>query len=359
MKPASTVFTATLPVERQPTPNQRGAPRCDERNPTVRRRLLPLALIVLAALANCAPANNPLPSWNDGSSRTAITDWLAAVTDPASTDFIPVADRLAVFDNDGACWCERPQYPSTLFQIELARSLAAAGRIDGDEMPWRAWFADDRDALRTYGMGDAYGAFIEAFAGMGVEAYADSSSAFIARERHPRFGVPLTDLYYQPMIELKDLLEAHDFEVWIVTAAEQDFVRSFITEAFGIPLDRLLGSWVTPVYNEAPGGGVELVRSNRQTSNGNIHKPENIFARMGRRPVFSAGNSDNDEPMNRYAVTGPHRGLAIWVHHDDAEREYAYDRGTEDIAELCRTHPAAHEVSMKQAWGKIFTGATP
>ena len=318
-----------------------------------------MLIVAVLVLAGCAPTEDPLPSWNEGPTKSAIVEWLDAVTDAGGPDFIPVEDRLAVFDNDGCLWCERPQYASTWFQIELARSLAAAGRINGDAMPWRAWFADDRDALRAYGMNNAYDAFIETFAGMEVSAYADSAAAFIARERHPRWDVPLPDLYYKPMIELKDLLEAHDFQVWVVTAAEQDFVRSFVTGAVGIPLERLIGSWVTPVYDQVGDGGVELVRSDRQTSNGNVHKPENIFARIGRRPVFSAGNSDNDEPMNRYAVTGPHRGLAIWVHHDDAEREYAYDRSTQDIAGLCRNHPAAHEVSMERDWGTLFVGAVP
>jgi len=318
-----------------------------------------LLFVCVSLFAACTPAADPLPSWADGSSKDAVLQWLTAVTAEGGPDYIPPAGRLAVFDNDGASWCERPQYPSTLFQIELARSLARQGHLDGTQMPWPAWFANDRDALEEFGWTDAYRAFTGAFEGMTVEAYADSARAFMKRTRHPRWDVALTNLYYAPIIELKDLLEANGFTVWVVTAAEQDFVRTFIDGAFGIPPEHTMGAWVTPVYNQADDGGVNLVRSDRIVSNGNVHKVENIFARIGRRPVFALGNSDNDEPMCRYAVTGEHRGLALWVHHDDDEREYAYDDRVGEMADLCRDQPGAVEISMRRDWERVFVESGP
>ncbi len=318
-------------------------------------RITIMILILLVASSVCA---DPLPSWNDGQAKEAITTWLAAVTDPAGTDFIPEAERVAVLDNDGTSWCERPDYASTRFQVSLARSLAAQGKADPDSMPFKAWFADDRDALREYGFSQAYIDMNAVFAGMPVTAYRDSVRIWLDRTRHSRYGVSYTDLYYAPMLELKDLLEKNGFQVWIVTGAAQDFVRSFIEQATGIPPERVIGTWTTPEYKEAEDGSVTMVRGAVQTYNGHENKPAHIEQRIGRRPVFAAGNSNNDQSMCRYAVTGPRRGLAIWIHHDDAEREYEYDRSTKLIAELCEQHPRAFEVSIKRDWTRIFPGVS-
>jgi hypothetical protein len=157
---------------------------------TMRTLILGWVLILLAVTATA----EPLPSWRAGESRDAIFAWLAAITDPTHPDFVPAADRIAVFDNDGTSWCERPGYGTTDFQVSLARSLAAAGQIDGEAMPFKAWFANDRGALRKFGYGDAYRQMNAAFAGMPVTAYRDSARAWLERTRHERFGLPLTDL---------------------------------------------------------------------------------------------------------------------------------------------------------------------
>jgi len=294
-----------------------------------------------------------LPSWRESAVKEAIIVWLAAVTDPAGPDFIPAADRIAVFDNDGTSWCERPNYGSTDFQVSLARSLAAAEKIDGEAMPFKAWFDGDRAALRKFGYGKAYQEMNAAFAGLPVTAYRDSARSWLERTRHRRFDVPLTDLYYPAMLELKDLLIAAGFQVWIVTGAAQDFVRSFSEEVLGIPPGQVIGSWTQPVYSEVDGIGV-LVRGAEQNYNGHENKPASIEARIGKRPVFAAGNSNNDQAMLRWAVTGPYRALGIWIHHDDEQREYAYDRSTNKIAGLVRDHAAAWEVSIKDDWVRVF-----
>lgn len=315
----------------------------------MRRLLLGWMLILLAASA----AAEPLPSWRAGEARAAILSWLAVVTDPAHPDFIPPHDRIAVFDNDGTSWCERPGYGPTDFQVALARCLAAAGRIDVEAMPFKAWFANDRGALRKFGYGEAYRQMNAAFAGMPVTAYRDSARAWLGRTRHERFGVPLTELYYPAMLELKDLLLGHDFQVWIVTGGAQDFVRSYSEEILGIPPGQVIGSWTQPVYSEVDGVGV-LVRGAEQNYNGHENKPAAIETRIGKRPVFAAGNSNNDQAMLRWAVTGPRRALGIWIHHDDPQREYDYDRGTDRIAGLVRDHAAVYEVSIKDDWRRVF-----
>ncbi len=317
-------------------------------------RFLLVSLLLFApalGLAADQPAN--LPSWHDGPVKTALLAWVTAVTDETGSDFIPVPERVAVLDNDGTSWCERPSYGSTEFQVNLTRSLAAAGRIDGQAMPFKAWLANDRKALRNYGLGRAYEEMNAAFAGLPVTSYRDSVRSWLGRTRHERFDVPLTDLYYQPMHELRDLLLANGFQVWIVTGSVQDFVRSYLEDVFLVPPEQVIGTWTTPVYSEE-NDPPTMVRGAVQTYNGHEHKPANIEMRIGRRPVFAAGNSDNDQPMCRWAVTGPRRGLAIWIHHDDSQREYAYDGGTVEIASLVKEQPGAWRVSMKNDWRTIF-----
>ena len=318
----------------------------------MRTTLIAILMIITVGTATAATADS-LPSWNEGPVKAAILDWLAAVTDTAGTDFIPVPERIAVLDNDGTSWCERPDGAPGDFQVDLARGLAARGLVDAGAMPFKAWFADDRGALREYGWRESYSQLSAAFAGMPVTAYRDSARAWLDRHRHADFGVPYTDLYYLPMLELMRLLEQHDFQVWIVTAAAQDFTRAFSEEVIGIPPERIIGTWVEAVYVEHADGTASLVRGEAETYNGHEHKAANIEARIGRRPVFAAGNSNNDEAMCRYAVTGARRGLAIWIEHDDKEREYEYGRPGR-IGELCAEHPAAHAVSMKKDWARVF-----
>lgn len=320
----------------------------------MRRLSLSLVCLIFLSLSILSPANaQPLPSWRAGAARTAILDFVAAVSDTTSPDFVPRAERIAVLDNDGTCWCEEPHSASSSFQLSLLRSLVASGRVDGEQMPQRAWLAQDRKALRAFGWSAAYEGMNAAFAGMSVEAYRDSSLAFLQRAHDPRFDRPYTRLFYAPMLELKEYLEANGFEVWIVTGSEQDFVRVLYGEVAGIAPARVIGTWTTPIYSVVE-GKPQLVRGKVRVYDGHEHKPENIFVRIGRRPIFAAGNSDNDEPMCLHAVSGTHRGLALWIQHDDAKREFAYSGGSDKIKALCRRSPEAVPVSMKGDWTRVF-----
>jgi len=315
----------------------------------MRRALLALLLLLSSAVATAAE----LPSWNEGAARTAILDYLAAVTDPDGPDFIPVPERVAVLDNDGTFWCERPDYASTLFQRGLLMSLAAQGKVDSSRQPYKAWIEYNKGDLRRFGWGEAYRQMNKAFAGMPVEAFRDSARVFLDRHPHSGFHVRNTELYYLPMLELARLLEDHDFQVWVVTGAEQDFVRSYIEEAAGIPPERVIGTW-TPAVALIQEDMITLVRDSVQIYNGYEAKPGNIETRIGRRPVFAAGNSNNDQPMCLYAITGSRPGLAIWIHHDDEKREYDYDRGTDRMAKLVGKFGNACEVSIRRDWNRVF-----
>lgn len=314
-------------------------------------RALVISLLMLI-LTGPVPAQD-LAAWNESPVKAAILDYLADITDTAHPDFIPVAERVAVLDNDGTFWCERPDYPSTLFQRHLLVGLINQGLHDGTQQPYKAWIEYDRDDLREFGWRQAYEVMNEAFAGMPVTAFRDSARVFLDNNPHSDFKVRCTELYYLPMLELARLLEAHDFQVWVVTGAEQDFVRSYIEQASGIPPERVIGSW-TPAVSEIADGEVTVVRGALQVYNGYEAKPGNIETRIGRRPVFAAGNSNNDQPMCLYAVTGARRGLAIWIHHDDQEREYSYDRGTDRMDQLVKKKENAFEVKMSRDWNQVF-----
>ena len=311
-------------------------------------RILGLMLLI----ASVATAGD-LDTWRDGPVKSAIRGWLNDIGDPDGLDFIPEAERVAVLDNDGTFWCERPHYPSTMFQTSLLKSRVAAGMVDGTRMPYSAWVSGDRDALRDYGWRESYRAMTRAFAGMPVTVFRDSALAFVGRTLHPDYGVTFPELYYAPMLELARLLETHGFQVWVVTGSEQDFVRSYIEAATGIPPEHVIGSW-TPAVSAVEDGAVTVVRGETQIYNGHAAKPGNIETRIGRRPVFAAGNSNNDQPMCLYAVSGTRRGLAIWIHHDDARREYDYDRGTGKMADLVEDREGVHEVSMERDWLRIY-----
>jgi phosphoserine phosphatase len=315
------------------------------------RPLLVLLMMIVSAVT--AAAATELPSWNDGPVRTAILEYLADVTDPGHADFIPVAERIAVLDNDGTFWCERPDYASTMFQRSLLMSRIDQGLADIDQPPFRAWYEYDRGALRDFGWGEAYRRMNMAFAGMPVAAYRDSAASWLDRHPHSDFKVRHTELYYVPMLELARLLEAREFQVWVVTGAAQDFVRSYIEQAAGIPPERVIGSW-TPARSVIEGNTITVVRDSIQVGNGYEKKPANIETRIGRRPVFAAGNSNNDHPMCLYSITGQRRGLAIWIHHDDRKREYDYDRGTDRMQKLVKELDGAHEVSIRRDWSRVF-----
>lgn len=317
-------------------------------------RFLTLTVLLLLLLAPAAVPADELPSWSDGPVKAAVLEWITDVTDPGSGDFIPVPERVAVFDNDGTSSCERPRSLTSRCQLALLKNRAERGEIDGDAMPISAWLAEDRDALRAYGWSEAYRGRNAAFAGIEVTAFADSVRAWVEGSAHPRFGVPYDDLYYPAMAELRNLLASYGFQVWIVTGSTQGVIRAISEGAIGVPPERVIGSTSAMEYVVGEDGVGRVVRAVDQVSNTYENKPPNIETRIGRRPVFAAGNSNNDEPMSRYAVTGPRRGFVLWVHHDDPDREYEYDRGTDRMARLVAEQADAHEVSMKRDWVRLF-----
>ena len=263
-----------------------------------------------------------LPSWNDGTTKQAIVDFLAAARE------VPVADRVAVLDNDGTLWCEKPNYPQLEFLLgELARAVGADPSLAARE-EYRALIEGDTAAQSELGLERIALALIELCAGISPEEFDASVRAFFATARHRDRGVPLSEMRYQPMLELLDELRRAEFDVFIVTGGGTEFVRAIGDEFYGVAPDRVLGTQASYDFVRDTEGRVGLIRNAdlvAADANEGATKVINIRRALGRRPIFAAGNSPGDAEMLDYAMAADGPTLALLVDHDDADREYAYE----------------------------------
>jgi phosphoglycolate phosphatase-like HAD superfamily hydrolase len=302
-----------------------------------------------------------LESWNDGAAKSAIIDFVTKVTTPNSPMFVPPTDRIATFDNDGTLWLEKPLY------IQLQHGLRAIGKAAAekpelrDRQPFKAVYEKDLawlgKAAADYAKGDPSGVLTlvaglaEVLDGITVEAFEADVLDFLSNAQDAHFKQPYKQLTYKPMVELVHYLQANDFQVYITSGGGRDFMRAICEEVYGIPRAMTIGSSVTFKYSEDDQGTAQVLRTKEieQPIDDGPGKPTHIHRAIGRRPIVAAGNSDGDIHMLKYAGSG----LRLLVHHDDAEREYAYDGGTEKALQL-----AAQEgwtvVSMKQDWQTVF-----
>jgi phosphoserine phosphatase len=303
-----------------------------------------------------------LASWNDGQTRTAILEFVDRIGEEGGTDYVPPAERVAVLDNDGTLWCERPTYIQALFVFARLRD-AVATRPELAEQPLvKALLAGDLAAAQQFGMEAIAGVLLELDAGRTTEEFARDAADWLAAAKHPRFGVPFRELTYPPMLELMDLLRARDFRVFIVTGGGVEFVRAVGDELYGVPTDDVVGSAVQVEF-ERRDGRIVLVRTASMLGSPNEGPPKavNIQAHIGRRPILAAGNTAGDREMLEYAHTGERPSLCLVVDHDDAEREYAYaggavtDPDAEPIVDTAR-RLGWTVVSMRRDWNRVFAG---
>jgi phosphoglycolate phosphatase-like HAD superfamily hydrolase len=300
-----------------------------------------------------------LPSWNDGPTRTALLSFVDAA------DALPIEERVAVFDNDGTLWCEKPNYPQLLFMLdELGRAATADPTLASRE-EYRALIDRDVDAQAAIGLERIAFALLELCAGIGPEEFNDRVVAFFEQHRHPDRGVAYIDMRYQPMLELLDELRAHHFDVFIVTGGGAEFVRAISRSFYLVSPDAVVGSLVGYDFVRDEAGRPTMLRTTDLFGEVNEGAPKvtNIQLQLGRRPIFAAGNSPGDAEMleDAVAVSGP--SMALLVEHDDAEREYAYEGRagsfetegsfSDDAAQLGIT-----VTSMRRDWATVFP-ATP
>jgi phosphoglycolate phosphatase-like HAD superfamily hydrolase len=333
------------------------------------------AILLLAglAIAACAPADsgapatssnavaaNPLPSWNAGPSRDAILSFVERTTTPGSPDFVPVPERIATFDNDGCLWSEQPAYFQLAFAIDRSKMLAAHDPELAKNPLLAALASGDKAALAEVSEHDVIELVARTHSGLTVEEFKDVVRNWLAVARHPRFEVPYTDLVYQPMIELLDYLRANEFKTFIVSGGGVDFMRVFTEDVYGIPPEQIIGSMGDIEFEIRDGVPVLVKQPGINFVDDKEGKPVGIARFIGRRPILAFGNSDGDLQMLQYTAGGDGARFMGYVHHDDADREWAYDRGS-PIGGLDKGLDEAAErgwtvVSMKDEWAKIYPG---
>jgi len=320
-------------------------------------RLL-LGVSCLAAASIAASAENALPSWQDGAAKQAIVAFVEDVTDEESKSFVPAAERIAVFDNDGTLWSEQPIYFQVAFMLDRLKAVAPEHPEWKDNPAYQALVARDEAQLAKLGMKPVLELLAVANSGMTTDEYGAALKTWLKTAVHPRFRRPYTDLVYKPMQELLAYLREHGFQTWIVSGGGIEFMRAWTEDAYGIPPQQVVGS-IAETKFELQGGGPVLVREpNVAFVDDGAGKPVGIYRAIGRRPIAAFGNSDGDLQMLQYAAVGEGSRLAVLIHHDDMEREYAYDRDSR-IGRLDKALDEAKArkwvvVSMKDDWKRIY-----
>ncbi|MBK1632586.1 haloacid dehalogenase [Thiohalocapsa halophila] len=308
-----------------------------------------------------AVAADPLASWNDGEAKQAIIEFVATVTEPDSPDFVPKAERVAVFDNDGTLWVEQPFYTQLAFVLERLRELTDDHPDWRKEQPFKAALEGDKAALGEAGMEGLMQLLMATHAGLSSSEFADIAADWIATARHSRFERPYTELVYQPMLELLAYLREHGFKTYIVSGGGIAFMRPWTERVYGIPPEQVVGSQIALDYKLVDGEPTLVRKPEIAFIDDKAGKPVGIQRHIGRRPILAFGNSDGDYQMLEWTSAGPGRRLGLILHHDDAEREYAYDRdshaGRLDKALDDAETQGWTVVSMERDWANVFPAA--
>jgi hypothetical protein len=326
----------------------------------VSRGLITLfALSVCATIASAVEAQvDPLPSWNDGPPKQAIVAFVAKVTNADGPDFVPVAERIATFDNDGTLWCEKPFYVQVVFALDRIKALSDAHPDWKEKPPLKAAIEGDLRTILAGPPRDRLELVAASHAGLSTEEFRRIVEDWMARSRHPRFQRPYTELVYQPMLELMAYLRANGFKTYIVSGGGVEFMRPWTERTYGIPPEQVVGSTIKLKYALRDGQPVLIRLPEIEFIDDNAGKPEGISRAIGRRPIAAFGNSDGDYEMLRWTTAGPGPRFALIVHHTDADREWAYDRDSL-VGRLARALDDAPKygwlvVDMKKDWRVVF-----
>jgi phosphoglycolate phosphatase-like HAD superfamily hydrolase len=323
----------------------------------IERRSLAASLFALPAAA-LAQGADPLPSWREGPRKRALLDFVTAVTREGSADYVHPSARIAVFDNDGTLWVEQPAYAQLLFILDRIRALAPANPAWQQDAVFRAAIAGDLHGVMGGGNEGLMRLAGAAMAGNTPQEFQAIAAEWLKTARHPKWNRAYTALVYQPMLEVLRFLRAAGFGTFIVSGGGVEFVRAFAEETYGIPPHQVVGSsFALKVAEEA--GRLALLREPRvDFIDDGPGKPIGIARHIGGRPIAAFGNSDGDFEMLRYTTEGAGRRLGMIIRHDDAAREFAYDRESH-FGRLARALDAApargwQVVSMRDDWARVF-----
>src|SRR5258707_925146 len=288
--------------------------------------VLPILLGPAFPISEQAPAQtDPLPSWNDGAAKQAILNFVAAVTREGSPDFVPAPQRIATFDNDGTLWVEQPMYTQLAFALDRVKALAPMHPEWKDKQPFKAALEGDMKTLGEGGVRGLMELLTVTHAGMTTDEFEKIVKDWLAKARHPKFNRPYTALVYQPMIELLAYLRANGFKTFIVSGGGIEFMRPWTEKVYGIPPEQVVGSSGKLKFEMRDRKPVLVKLPAIDFIDDKEGKPAGIQEHIGRRPIAAFGNSDGDLQMLQWTAAGPGARFCLYVHHTDAEREFAYD----------------------------------
>ena len=319
--------------------------------------------VVLVAILGCGPLqqSDPLPSWNDGPIKSSIMEFVATVTREGSEHYVPTAERIAVFDNDGTLWSEQPAYFQLLFALDRVRALAPEHPEWKERQPFKAALEGDLEAVAESGVKGILELVMATHAGDTSEEFQHVVREWLTNARHPRFKRPYTDLVFAPMQELLTYLRANGFTTYIVSGGGTDFLRTFSDEVYGVPPEQVIGSSIRTAFEMRDGVPVIVRLPQLEFINDKEGKPLAIHKHIGRRPVAAFGNSDGDLQMLQWTAAGEGERLMVLVHHTDRDREWAYDRqshiGHLDKALDEATLKGWTIVDMKEDWNRVYSFA--
>lgn len=313
---------------------------------------------------NSNTTESPLPSWNDGPTKQAILAFVTRVTTEGGPDYVAPEERVAVFDNDGTLWCEKPLPIQADFLFRKLGVMAQADPSLRDKQPWKAVVEGDHawlgGAIDKHYAGDdsdlnqMAGGLLQAYAGATIEEFETTAGEFLRTAQHPQLGRPYLACAYQPMVELLQLLEANGFTNYIASGGGRDFMRPVTEDLYGVPPERVIGSTVALEYQDGDEFATITHKSELDIFDDGPAKPVRVWSRVGRRPILAGGNTNGDIALLRFASHPSRPSLSLLLNHDDDKREYSYQKGAE--ASLERAAEAGWTVvSMKNDWAAVFS----
>lgn len=322
------------------------------------KRLLIGSLFFLLAFASIAFAADPLPSWNSGTAKAAIIEFVDRVTREGGLDYAPPAERIAVFDNDGTLWIEHPMYVQLAFARDRVKAMAPLHPEWKDKQPFKAVLEEDMKTLAASGERGLVELIMATHAGMTTGEFEKNVSDWLTTARHPRFKRPYTELVYQPMLEVLGFLRANGFKTFIVSGGGIEFMRPWTEQVYGVSRDQVVGSSIKTMFEMRDGRPTLFRLPQVNFVDDKAGKPVGINEHIGRRPIAAFGNSDGDLEMLQWTTMSGGVRLGVIIHHTDGEREYAYDRNTSighlDTALDVATLNNWTVVDMKRDWKRIF-----
>jgi phosphoserine phosphatase len=315
-------------------------------------------VLMLSQMLGGKALADPLPSWNEGKAKQAIINFVRIVTDRSSPQYVPPEQRIATFDNDGTLWAEQPFYFQGFFALDRVRALAPQHPEWKDRQPFKAILENDTNALLASGEKGIGELVMATHAGMATDEFETIVRNWLATAKHPRFNRPVTDLVYQPMLELLAHLRGNGFRTYIVSGGGVEFMRPWAEKAYGIPPEQVIGSSIKTKFEMRDGTPILLRQPDVDFIDDGPGKPVGINKFIGRRPLAAFGNSDGDLQMLQWAAAGDGPRFMLLVHHTDAEREWAYDRQS-PVGRLDKALDEAQRrgwtvVDMKADWKRIF-----